>query len=135
MDAAPLILAALLSTEPKPGVPFQSGSAGKRIFIEERVKTTTGASVHCDASGNCYGSGSMRSRSVSLEVTRDLTKSCPAVTVTNNRDAADYVLRISPGSSSLFKQNGDVAYVSPARFKVSNLAKDVCGYIQAQSGK
>ena len=58
-------------------------------------------------------------------------KSCPAVTVTDNREAADFVLRINGGSSTLFKQNGDVAYVSPAKFRVSNLVKDVCGYISS----
>ena len=48
-------------------------------------------------------------RNVSLQVTRELMKTCHWVTVTDNRDAADYVLRISPGSSILYQQNGDVA--------------------------
>jgi len=90
----------------------------------------TGGSVHCDTYGNCYGDQGTRTVNVSLEVTREIMKKCPtAVTVTDNHDAADFDLRISPGSSTLYKQNGDVAYTSPARFRVSNLAKDVCEYI------
>jgi hypothetical protein len=105
----------------------------KRLYIEERVKTTSGASVHCDTYGNCYAHGGTRTRNVSLEVTREVMKKCPgAITVTDNREAADFDLRISPGSSTLYKQNGDVAYVSPTRFKVSNLAKDVCNFVSGQ---
>jgi hypothetical protein len=102
----------------------------KRLYIEERVKTTTGSSVHCDNYGNCFAHQGTHSRNVSLDVTRKVMEKCPStLTVTDNRDAADYDLRISPGSSTLYKQNGDVAYVSPTRFKVSNLAKDVCAFV------
>src|SRR6266851_4123047 len=44
---------------------------------------------------------------------------------------ADYILRPNKGSSTLYKKNGDVVYVSHAKVKVSNLVKDVCGYIQS----
>ena len=44
----------------------------KRLFIEDRVKTTSGASVHCDNYGNCFGSNTSRTRNVSLEVTREV---------------------------------------------------------------
>ena len=105
-------------------------SQSSRVFIEERLKTASGTSVHCDAFGNCYGHNTSITRNVSLEVTRELTKNCRAAIVTDNREAADFVLRIATGSSTLYRANGDVAYISPARFKVSNLAKDVCGYIE-----
>jgi hypothetical protein len=52
--------------------------------------------------------------------------------VTDNREGADYVLRINGGSSTLYKQNGDVAYVSPEKFKISNLVKDVCNFVNSQ---
>jgi hypothetical protein len=105
----------------------------KRLYIEERVKAVSSSSVHCDTYGNCYGHGGTGTRNVSLEVTREVTKLCPTVlTVTDNHDAADFDLRISPGSSTLYKQNGDVAYVSPARFRVSSLAKDVCAFVAGQ---
>ncbi len=103
----------------------------KRLYIEEKVKTVAGTSVHCDNYGNCYGHNNTTTRNESLEATHMFMKSCPAVTVTDNREAADFVLRINGGSSTLFKQNGDVAYVSPAKFRVSNLVKDVCGYISS----
>ena len=45
----------------------------KKLFIEERIKTSTGGSVHCDDYGNCYGSSGTSSRDVSLEVTREVT--------------------------------------------------------------
>ncbi len=107
-----------------------SAPTPKRIYIEDHIKTVSGASTHCDTYGNCYGTAGTHSRDVSLEVTRELVKKCPdLLTVTDTREAADYSLRISPGSSTLFKQNGDVAYISPTKFKVSNLAKDVCNYV------
>src|SRR5436190_21488508 len=112
------------------GVSTPVQSPATRVYIEERLKTTTGVNVHYDAFGNCYGHNTSTTRNVSLQVTRVLMKTCRSVTVTDNRDAADYVLRISAGSSTLYQQNSDVAYVSPARFKVSNLAKDICGYIE-----
>lgn len=112
----------------------QNGSSGpKRLFIEERVKTVSGGAVHCDSYGNCYGQNTSRTRNVSLEVTREVLKRCPAaITVTDNRDAADYTLRITPGASTLYNRNGDAAYVSPTRFKVSNLAKDICNFVGSQ---
>jgi hypothetical protein len=104
----------------------------KRLYIEERVKTSTGASVHCDNYGNCFAHQGTSSRNVSLELTRKIMEKCPStITVTDSHDVADYDLRISPGSSTMFKQNGDVAYVSPTRFRVSNLAKDVCAFVAA----
>jgi hypothetical protein len=102
-----------------------------RIYIEERVTTVSGVSVHCDTFGNCYGHNTSTTRNVSLQVTGELMKTCQAVTVTDNREVADYVLRISPGNSTLYQQNGDVAYISPAKFKVSNPTKDVCAYVEA----
>jgi hypothetical protein len=127
------LVALMISHAANIGAQQTDASGPKRLFIEERVKTTSGGSVHCDNYGNCYGSNSSRTRNVSLEVTRDILKQCPsAITVTDNRDNADYTLRITLGASTLYKQNGDAAYVSPTRFKVSNLAKDVCNYVSSQ---
>jgi hypothetical protein len=77
-----------------------------RIYIEERVTTVSGVSVHCDTFGNCYGHNTSTTRNVSLQVTGELMK-------------------------TLYQQNGDVAYISPAKFKVSNPTKDVCAYVEA----
>ena len=107
--------------------------SSKRLYVEERIKTTSGTSVHCDNYGNCYGHNTSHTRNVSLEVTREVMNHCPrTLTVTDNRDVANYVLRITPGASTLYKQDGDVAYVSPTRWKTSNLAKDLCNFVDAQ---
>jgi hypothetical protein len=107
-----------------------AAAPSKRIYIEEYLRSGAVASVSCSSPGNCVGTGSGLERNISLEATKGFTKSCPVVTVTDNRDAADYVLKINPGSSTLYKQNGDVAYISPARVRVSNLVKDVCNYVK-----
>ena len=103
----------------------------KRLFIADYVISGVVGSTHADSSGNAYGSAGVVGRNITLEATDDFMKHCPAVTVTNDRSAADYVLQPNKGSSTLYKKNGDVAYVSHAKVKVSNLVKDVCGYIQA----
>jgi hypothetical protein len=103
----------------------------KRLFIADYVISGAVGSSHTDTSGNTYGSAGIVGRNVTLEATDGFMKHCPAVIVTNDRDAADYVLRPNKGSSTLYKKNGDVAYVSHAKVKVSNLVKDVCSYIQA----
>jgi hypothetical protein len=112
--------------------PPQPQPQPKRLYIEERIKTNTGSSVHCDTYGNCFGHSGTNTRNVSLETTREVMKRCPTVlTVTDNHEAADFDLRISPGSSTLYRQNGDVAYVSPTKYRVANLAKDVCAFVQS----
>jgi hypothetical protein len=112
---------------------FGQNAPNRRLYIEERIKIISGASTHCDDYGNCYGHGTTRERNVSAELTREILTKCPdVITVTDNRDAADYVLRIAPGSSTVYNANGDAVYISPAKWKVKNLAKDVCQYVTAQ---
>jgi hypothetical protein len=105
--------------------------ATKGLFIADYVINGAVGSAHTDSSGNTYGSATAVGRNISLEATKGFMKNCPVVTVTNDSNAADYVLRPNKGSSTLYKKNGDVVYVSPAKVKVSNLVKDVCGYIQS----
>ncbi len=104
----------------------------KRLFIADYIITGVVGSAQT-ANGSTYGSAAVVGRNISLEATDGFIKSCPAVTVTSDKDAADYILRPNKGSSTLYKKNGDVAYVSHAKVKVSNLVKDVCGYIKAHS--
>lgn len=103
----------------------------KRLFIADYVISGAVGSAHSDAYGNTYGSATAVGRNISLEATDGFIKKCPAVTVTNDSSAADYVLRPNKGSSTLYKKNGDVAYVSHAKVRVSNLVKDVCSYIES----
>jgi hypothetical protein len=102
----------------------------KRIYIEQYLRSGAIATVNCSSPGNCVGTGSGLERNISLEATKGFTKNCPVVTVTDNRDAADYLLKINLGSSTLYSKNGDVAYISPARVRVANLVKDVCNYVK-----
>lgn len=99
LTAAILVLAATTA---------EAQSAPKRLYIEERV---------------------VNARNVSLEATKAFASSCPVVTVTDNRDTADYILRIHPGTTTLYAKNGDVAYVSSAKVKLSNMVKDVCKFV------
>lgn len=103
----------------------------KKLFIADYVISGAVGSAHADSSGNTYGSAVAVGRNISLDATDGFMKHCPAVTVTNDRDAADYILQPNKGSSTLYKQNGDAVYVSHAKVKISNLVKDVCGYIQS----
>ena|ERR1700730_15525726 len=103
----------------------------KRLFIGDYVIGGAVGSAHTDPSGNTYGSAAAVGRNISLEATDGFMRNSPVVTVTNDRDAADYILRPNKGSATLYKKNGDVVYVSHAKVKVSNLVKDVCGYIQS----
>jgi hypothetical protein len=113
-----------VQTQPPPTPPT------KRLFITDYIIAGVFGSAQT-TNGSTVGSAAVVGRNISLEATEGFVKSCPAVTVTSDKDAADYTLRPNKGSSTLYKKNGDVAYVSHAKVKVSNLVKDVCGYIKA----
>lgn len=117
------------SEPPKPTQQPQSPST-KRLFIADYIITSVFGSAQTTY-GSTTGGAAAVGRNISLEATGGFVKNCPAVTVTNDEDAADYILRPNKGSSTLYKKNGDVVYVSHAKVKVSNLVKDVCGYIQS----
>lgn len=73
-----------------------------------------------------------RVRDDALAMTKEVSKRCPgAITVTDSRFAADYVLRITRAASTLYQRDGDVAYVSPA-WRVTSLTKDLCAFVQSQ---
>ena len=117
------------STEPTKQTPPPPTPSTKRLFIADYILTGVVGSAQT-TNGSTFGSAAVVGRNISLEATDGFNKSCPAVTVTSDKDVADYVLRPNKGSSTLYKKNGDVAYVSHAKVKVSNLVKDVCRYIQ-----
>jgi hypothetical protein len=102
----------------------------KRMFIGPYVISGAVGSAHSDQYGNTYGSAAAVGRNISMEATDGFMKNCPVVTITNDRDAADYILQPNKGSSTLYKKNGDAVFVSHAKVKVSNLVKDVCEYIK-----
>src|ERR1700689_1427126 len=103
----------------------------KRLYIEQRFINGASGSTTC-VNGNCNGGVVALSRNLSLEATKGFVKSCPEVTITDNKDSADYMLRIDRGDSALYRQNGDGAYISPAKNRVANLVKHVSNYIKSQ---
>ena len=128
-----LLVAALgIAQSPASREAASQAVAPVRIYVEEHITAVGLANVNCNASGNCFGSNRTYGRNVSLEVTKEFVKQCSnLVTVTNNREAADFSLKIATGNSTLYNKAGDVSYISPAKFKASNLAKDVCKYLKA----
>jgi hypothetical protein len=102
---------------------FAAGqSAPKRLFIEYLTLNYTNAIGVTRAQ-----------RNITLETTREILKRCPdAITITDKPETAEYHLRITPGSSTLYL-NGDAAATFGARFRVSNLAKGVCEWIIANA--
>jgi hypothetical protein len=127
--AASMIAQSAVAPQNSPETPKQPQTT-KRLFIADYILTGAVGTAQTTG-GTTYGTAGVVGRNISLEATDGFIKNCPAVTVTNDKDAADYVFRPNKGSSTLYKKNGDVAYVSHAKVKVSNLVKDVCGYIQS----
>lgn len=81
----------------------------KRLFIDEKKK------------------------SYSLEMARQLQQRCPsAITVTENRDTADYKLAISMPTSALYNEKGDVVHVFRTPFLNKNIAQKVCDFVGSQ---
>jgi hypothetical protein len=64
----------------------------KRLFIADYVINGAVGPAHTDSSGNTYGSAAAVGRNISLKAPDGFMKNCPAVTVTNDRDAAEYIL-------------------------------------------
>jgi hypothetical protein len=124
--AGVLCLAApLFAQETK--APVQPGiQSPKRIYIEEHQVTTGRSHVHCDNYGNCNGRDNTHTTDVAMNATVFFARTCSEVIVTDNREAADYVLR----NKTLYKQNGDVVYVSSA-VALRNVVKDVCNYVKS----
>ena len=107
----------------------------KSLYIEKNIETTTTRYVEPrdNELGSYKTNDVITTRDVSLRVTNDVMKQCPTlVSVTDNHDAADYVLHIAHGSSTLSRRDGTVAYSSKAKWKNSKLAKDVCTFVGSQ---
>jgi hypothetical protein len=63
----------------------------KKLFIADYIIGGAIGSAHTDTSGNTYGTAAVVGRNITLEATDGFMKKCPAVTVTSDRDAADYM--------------------------------------------
>lgn len=96
------------------------------IFIEQKIGQA--ANTRCDGYGGC----NTRSGEVdySLKATTALLDRCPdIINVTTDVNSADFILRLQTGNSVLFK-TGNAVYASHASRKLSNFAKDICGYVK-----
>jgi hypothetical protein len=98
----------------------------RKIFIEQKVGTT--ANGHC-ISGDCTARGG--TVDFSLVATDALLKGCPdIISITTDPVSADFSLRLQTGASALIDKSGNVVFVSHARHKLKNFAKDICGYVR-----
>jgi hypothetical protein len=97
---------------------------------------------------NGSGGGGMAAGSSpqTVEVIDDFAKNCPAVTVTSNKDNADFIVLFDRDAAAkaktqlskankiaVFKKNGDLFY-SGKTIVVSNAVKDACAAISGKGG-
>ncbi len=69
-------------------------------------------------------------RDIALEMTKAIVKECPRkISITQNREDADYRLAITPGATTLYRRDGGVEQIFGVRFMVSRLAKRLCEYL------
>lgn len=72
-------------------------------------------------------------KSFALELTRQVQKRCPStITVTENRDTANYKLTMSLPTSVLYNEKGDVVHVFKTPLLIKNIAKEVCDFVGSQ---
>lgn len=70
-------------------------------------------------------------RNITLELTRDLLKSCPSlVSVTENSANAEVRLAIAPKATTLYRADGDVEHIFNAKWTVSGLTREICTYLE-----
>lgn len=97
--------------------PLLSEPPPKKLFIEPRERETA-----------------YRKRNVTLELTKAILKQCPgAVSITEKKEHADYSLGVTPGSSTLYRSDGEVDHIFTAKWTVSGLAKETCGYLAGKT--
>ena len=88
----------------------QSATSVKRLYIHEKVATVGGFGANCSY-GSCSGFGSASQWDYSLLAAKAFIKRCPdTLSITGNKDAADYSLKLSVRSSILYDKNGDMVY-------------------------
>jgi hypothetical protein len=107
----------------------QTPAPKTKTYVYIAPKEGAAVNVHCDpAVTNCSASGG--SVDYTLKATEALMKRCPdIITVTSNPNVADFSLHLQTGDSVLYDKAGNAVYVSHARNRLSNFAKDICGYV------
>jgi hypothetical protein len=90
------------------------------------------------ASGTGAGAIAAGSSPQTVEIIDDFSKKCPSVTVTNNKDSADFIVLFDRDAAAkaktnlakankiaVFRKNGDLVY-SGKTMVLSNSVKDAC---------
>jgi len=98
----------------------------KKIFLEFTMHTNNVAAMLIP--GVDPGSDDANSERVVSAATKEFIKSCPTVLITTDQAAADFTLIMHGGNSTLYNKEKSAVFVSTARWKMSNLVKDVCTY-------
>lgn len=110
-----------------------------RIFIEtSQAWQMTGGGWGSDGGGGGIAGGS---RPQTVEIMRTFQRRCPAVRITNRRDAADYVVSFDreggkdivrkDNKIAVFNRDGDLVHTSSTR-SVGNAVKNACAVITGQ---
>lgn len=116
-----------------------------RVFVQGKGSEDTQSSGSGVGGSHWAGWGSKSttdSHDESMEVSKDLQKSCPGVTVTLNQSAADYVVmlnRESKKNRGLLRSNSQIEVANrlgdvlgnDATHTVNNASKDACHLIMA----
>ena len=109
-----------------------------RVYVTESDSwSTSGGGI--GTSDFIFGSGSGGARPQTAEIIKTFRERCPEVTVTINRDRADYIVLLEhEGGKSfvqkdnkvvLFSPDGDALY-SGSTVTLGNAVKDACGAIR-----
>ena len=107
-----------------------------RVFITESASTQlAGDATVGESKGSLLLTGGTSPQNV--EVLKQFTRHCPQVTITSNREKADYVVRFDHAGASpvtpffkdnkvaVFNRNEDLVYSGSTRF-LANAVKDTC---------
>jgi hypothetical protein len=96
------------------------------VFVVDKITQTVEA--HNVPFGSAASAGEHHSAPV---VMAEFSKKCPAVSFTQDRSMADFVLQTQPGGTILSDPKGNVLYVSPAK-NLGSMVKDVCKFVSAR---
>ncbi len=113
------------------------GQEKVRVYVtDSKSWEVGGGSVLAEDIG--FGSGGGGARPQTGEIIKTFGERCPALTVTNNREKADYVILLDhEGGKALFLRDnkvvvfnseGDVIYSGSTR-SLGNAIKDACGAV------
>lgn len=110
-----------------------------RIFLTESQAAQLSGDAHvADVKGSLNLTGGTSPQSV--EVMKAFTKQCPGVTVTSNRDKADYIVRFDHEEASpitpitrgnkvaIFDKNDDLVFSSSTRL-LASAVKQACAAV------